>query len=329
MFFKGFAKKIFKLLTINRPDVSVIIPVYDVEKYIFECIDSVLDQTLKNVEIILVDDGSIDLCPQIIDDYGKKDNRIEVIHKKNGGLSSARNAGLKLARGKYIYYLDADDYIERNALESLVSVAETHNLDILLFNAIPFLDSRNKDDIFLKNKANNYQRYYQRTNKSSGIMPGADLFCEMRRKNEHRPSVWMQLTKRDHIIKNNLTFYDGILHEDNLYTMKSLMLAKRSMYIPQGLYHRRIRDNSIMTKKEGFANFYGYFITYIETTKFIKNSVFSENIKIEALNETEAYKRNFLRIWKLLTEDEKTNFLNNLTKEQEIVVKDFILVHET
>ena len=321
--------KTIKLLLKSNPVVSVIIPIYNVEKYIVECLDSVINQTLKDIEIILVDDGSIDLCPQIIDDYGKKDNRIKVIHKKNGGLSSARNAGLKLARGKYIYYLDADDYIERNALESLVSVAETHNLDILLFNAIPFLDSRNMDDLFLKNKANNYQRYYQRTNKSSGIMPGADLFCEMRRKNEHRPSVCVQLTKREHIIKNTLIFYDGILHEDNLYTMKSLLLAKRSMYIPRGLYHRRIRDNSIMTKKEGFANFYGYFITYIETTKFIKNRVFSKNIKKEALNETEAYKRNFLRIWKLLTEDEKAKFLNNLTKEQEIVVKNFILVHDT
>ena len=101
--------------------VSIIVPIYNVEKYLSKCIESILSQTYKNIEIILVDDGSPDNSPQICDEYAKKDDRIIVIHKANGGVSSARNAGIDIATGKYIGFVDPDDYIENNMYELMVN----------------------------------------------------------------------------------------------------------------------------------------------------------------------------------------------------------------
>ena len=95
-----------------NPLISVIVPIYNVEKYLARCVDSIVNQTYKNLEIILVDDGSPDRCPQMCDDYAEKDSRIKVVHKKNGGLSDARNAGMAVATGEYISFIDSDDWID-------------------------------------------------------------------------------------------------------------------------------------------------------------------------------------------------------------------------
>ena len=100
--------------------VSVIVPIYNVEKYLEKCIESIVNQTYKNLEIILVDDGSQDNCPAMCDEWTQKDSRIKVIHKKNGGLSSARNAGLEVSNGEYISFVDSDDWLDENTFEELL-----------------------------------------------------------------------------------------------------------------------------------------------------------------------------------------------------------------
>ena len=100
--------------------ISTIIPVYNVDNYLPKCVDSIINQTYQNLEIILVDDGSLDRCPDICDEYAKKDKRIKVIHKKNGGLSDARNAGLEIAKGEYISFIDSDDYINEHMYEDML-----------------------------------------------------------------------------------------------------------------------------------------------------------------------------------------------------------------
>lgn len=112
--------------------ISIIVPVYNVEKYIHRCIDSILSQTFTNFELILVDDGSPDLCGKICDEYEKKDKRIKVIHKKNGGLSDARNAGLEVAQGEFIGFVDSDDYIESDMYEKLLKACELNNSKIAM-----------------------------------------------------------------------------------------------------------------------------------------------------------------------------------------------------
>ena len=112
--------------------VSIIVPVYNVEKYIYECVDSLLNQTYRDIEIILVDDASPDACPSICDEYALKDTRIKVIHKENGGLSDARNAGLDIATGDYVLFVDSDDYLDLDFYERLYDNAKIYNADIAI-----------------------------------------------------------------------------------------------------------------------------------------------------------------------------------------------------
>ena len=127
--------------------ISIIVPVYRTEKYLDRCVESIVNQTYKNLEIILVDDGSPDDCPKMCDEWAKKDKRIKVIHKENGGVSSARNIGIKSAKGKYIGFVDSDDYIEKEMYESLIDVLNKNkNLDYIYC------------DIYDAEKINNHSR---------------------------------------------------------------------------------------------------------------------------------------------------------------------------
>lgn len=114
----------------EEPLISVIVPVYNVEKYLDKCVDSIVNQTYKNLEIILVDDGSPDNCPKMCDDWARKDKRIRVIHKKNGGLSDARNAGIDCANGKYLTFIDSDDYVDKDYIEYLYYLIKKNNSDM-------------------------------------------------------------------------------------------------------------------------------------------------------------------------------------------------------
>lgn len=295
------------------PKVSVILPIYNVENYLRKSVDSVINQTLKDIEIILVDDGSPDSCPQIIEEYAVNDHRIKTIHKKNGGLSSARNSGMQVATGKYVYFLDSDDYISEDTLEVLYNTSEENKLDLIVFNADSFLDEEFTEDTILQKKADGYQDYYKRNGNYDGVMKGKDLFSKMHAKGEHRSAVWLQLIRREFYLLNNLFSYEGIIHEDNLYTLKAFLLAERAMFTPRYFFHRRVRANSIMTTPEGYKNFYGYFITYCESIKFISNCNYSISINKEIINEINVYKRHVIRIWKKLTLEEKSKFLSGLT----------------
>ena len=127
---------------VKKELISIIIPVYNVQQYLSRCIDSVLRQTYPHFELILVNDGSPDESPQICDDYAKRDGRIKVIHKTNGGLSSARNAGLDIALGAYITFVDSDDWIHEQYLEKLFSMITSHNADIAVANFIMVYDDK-------------------------------------------------------------------------------------------------------------------------------------------------------------------------------------------
>ena len=119
-----------------EPLVSVVIPVYKTEKYVVKSVNSILAQSYKNTEIIIVDDGSPDSCPKICDDLQKNDNRIIVIHKENGGLSSARNAGLDVCTGEYISFIDSDDWLELNAYEELIQEVHRTNCPVVMFGSL-------------------------------------------------------------------------------------------------------------------------------------------------------------------------------------------------
>ena len=140
----------------SNPLISVVIPIYNVENYLNECVDSVINQTYKNIEIILVDDGSPDNCPKICDEYAKKDNRIKVIHKKNGGLSDARNCGINQSNGEFIAFVDSDDYIEKDYLSSMYKNLKDNDVKIA---ACGYVNLVNDKDVRIINYENIEKKY--------------------------------------------------------------------------------------------------------------------------------------------------------------------------
>lgn len=222
------------------PKVSILVPIYNVEKYLEQCIESIINQTLKDIEIILVDDGSPDNCPQMCDNYAKKDSRIKVVHKKNGGLSSARNAGIEVATGDYIGFVDSDDYIELDMYEKMYIIAKENNVDFVMSDYCR-VSSEGKvkatldidEGIYNKNKIK--KEVFPTLIMSDDINYGSLL------------SVCYCLYKRDLFIKNNLMFDDEIKYsEDNLFS--SIMGYKiNSFYYMKGkyFYNYRYNPNSI------------------------------------------------------------------------------------
>jgi glycosyltransferase involved in cell wall biosynthesis len=227
--------------------VSIVIPVYKVEKYLSECLDSVIVQTYSDLQIILIDDGSPDNCGAICDEYVAKDDRITVIHSENGGLSAARNRGLVLCEGKYVFFVDSDDFLEPNAVELLVQTAESNRLDVLLYDAISF-DETN-DDV-LESEINKYIR----KNNYSAVRTGAQMFLDMLGNDEYRSPVQYYFYNREFLTNHLLTFHEGILHEDEEFNFFALLKAKRVKHIPGVLYHHRFRADSIMGTKSTQRN---------------------------------------------------------------------------
>ena len=242
----------------KSPLVSIIIPVYNVEKYLHHCLDSVLSQTLTDMEILCVNDGSADSSPQILAEYQKKDRHIRILNQENAGLSAARNNGLSNAIGKYIYYLDSDDYLEPDALEKMVQRMEAEQLDFVLFNAVPFTREGTDADI------EDFRYRYTRTFAYPDLYTGGMLLSKLFEHNEYQPMAWSYMTSRELILRHKLHFLEGILHEDNLYTFQCYLNAERAGYLPDVLYHRRVAGGSIMTSAVTFENVRGYFLSYLE-----------------------------------------------------------------
>ncbi len=216
----------------STPKISIIIPIYNVEKYLSACLDSVLNQTFQNWEAICVNDGSLDQCGKILDKYAQNDNRFKVITQKNQGLSVARNNGIKQATGKYILFLDSDDFIYPQLLEICVSLAEKEKAQMVSFsftqNSEETLDSSPTYKLdTLKYLATDEPLYFQT------------------KRNKHKISVntWSKLYKKD-LIKD-LSFIPGIKMEDYPHTYAVLAKRPRTVILNVPLYHYTVNPKSI------------------------------------------------------------------------------------
>lgn len=241
--------------------ISVITPVYNVEKYLRECVDSVLLQTYKNYEIILVDDGSTDASGEICDEYAGVHPRVKVIHKANGGLSDARNTGLKNAKGEYVYFLDSDDYIVPDAFQKLVDISTKEQSDFVFFDAASFLDENRSYDI--------PQRYVRK--RKYETQKGADVLQDLLQVKDYHSAVPLCFIRKNLLENAKLEFVDGILYEDMIFTYKVHMLSSAVSHCYESLYHRRYRDDSIMTTKKNKKYFDSACTVYEDVLSFSRN----------------------------------------------------------
>lgn len=214
----------------NQPLISVIVPIYNVEKYLPRCINSIIHQSYTNLEIILVDDGSPDNCAAICDDYANRDSRIHVIHKKNGGLSDARNIGFEHSTGEYIAFIDSDDYVHPQMLEILYQLSLEEHSEIAVCNFQPFLKTAPENlteaiQIETLSGIDAAKRLYQRDHATQAVVVWNKLYCR-------------------HIIAKN-RFIVGKFNEDEYFSYKALIQASKVTFTSQKLYYYLIRSTGI------------------------------------------------------------------------------------
>lgn len=222
--------------------ISIIVPIYNVEKYLNKCIESIINQTYRNIEIILVDDGSPDKCPEICDSYAQKDGRIKVIHKKNEGLINARKSGLEIAQGEYIGFVDGDDWIEPKMYELFAKQIEKYSPDMVLSD---FYYDNGKE---LSNSEQLFDReYYNKEDLKKFIYPKM-LFSGTYYKFGVNPCCWSKIYKKE-LIKKNLPLVDGRIKmgEDAAFTYPCLIDAQSVATIKKPCYHYIFNPES-MTK---------------------------------------------------------------------------------
>ena len=236
--------------------ISIVIPVYKVEKYLEKCVESVINQTYKNLEILLVNDGSPDNCPKICDEYAQKDNRIKVIHKENGGLSDARNAGIDVATGKYITFIDSDDYISNDYVEYMYNLAQKHNAQIATCEF---------EIVYLEDELKNDSEYIE----DIEVLTPRDFFYNMLFAKRSDVTACAKLYEIE--LFKEIRYPKGVVYEDTATTYKLIEKCNKIATGNKKCYFYFTRPNSI-SKISGFnSNELDYIKNTNEMLDYLKN----------------------------------------------------------
>lgn len=213
----------------DQPLISVIVPIYKVEKYLDRCVESIVNQTYKNLEIILVDDGSPDKCPQMCEGWAEKDNRIKVVHKENGGLSDARNAGMPFATGEIVSFIDSDDWIELDMFEIMLNRMQSDKSDMVSCG-VKWVEEDG--------------RLIRDVTSEDEVLDTMIAMKELINDNKLKQHVWNKIYKYD-LIKD-IPFEKGKYHEDVFWSYQIIGRAKKVSIINKSFYNYVQRSNSIM-----------------------------------------------------------------------------------
>lgn len=278
--------------------ISIIVPIYNVEKYLEKCINSIINQTYRELEIILVDDGSTDGCPNICDEYKKKDERIKVIHKENGGLSDARNVGIENSTGRYICFIDSDDIISSKFVEILYGLCLEYNADIVECDYIKFNEEKEIQELRNSDKSveiiNNKEMMRRLYNVKTALR--TTIVCNKLYKSE---------------LFSEIKFPKGKLHEDEFTTYKIIYKSNITVVINQKLYFYRKNNESIMGKKFNEKR-YDALIAFNERKEFFK-----KNNDIEFYNKSDVRYQNKIINFYCLTR----KYIEDSEKKQKELIK--------
>ncbi len=290
------------------PKISVIIPVYNVEPYLRQCLDSVVNQTMRDIEIICVNDGSTDGSLAILEEYAAQDERITVISQENGGLNAARNAGLSRVTGEYIAIVDSDDWVELNICERVYGAAQKANAEVVMF-----LFNQIKDQQILKpdlcripwsEKCSDYDKLHA-------------LFT-------NPPNCWSRIWKKTLILDNKITFPENLIVGEELpFVTEAVLRANKMVLLPQALYNYRIRGGSIMGDRS-HPRYLQYSLAFNQTIEATRRIPISQDlihylyaVKVRTLYYTwpsiaNSLKKRYIRaIWNNITEEEYELLVNN------------------
>ncbi len=303
------------------PSVSVVVPVYNVEPYLRKCMDSLVHQTRTDIEIICVNDGSTDGSGAILKEYAEKDSRVKVVKQENAGQSTARNRGIRMARGEFLYFMDSDDYIDLNAMSVLYEHASKDSLDVLYFDGDAIFE-----DVGLETKHAYYASYYKRKKEYSSVVPGNMLYLQMKSNWDYKVSPCLQLIRRNYLVGVNLKFYEGVLQEDNLFSFLCIIQAARAKHIAQTYFHRRVRPGSTMTGKIGVRHFWGIYVACREMISYLIEHSQEPDVTKTAISDIMSLYRSLARIYSGLLSEEKLTVIRDMSTDStlNVVLSKFI-----
>ena len=284
---------------------SVIIPVYNVEKYLPQCLESVVNQTLQDIEIICVNDGSTDGSLKVLEDYAQKDSRIRIINQDNQGQGVARNNALKIAEGEYIAFVDSDDWLETDALEKLYEFAKTCNAEAVVFDFVEFDEKSEKEKFESFGEKIKKRYHYDLTEKEYFNWKDLKKHCLI----NLTDAAWHKIYSRDFLIKNDIKFGIERYNEDDIFSQSVLLKANKIHYLNKYLYFYRERIDSSVNR-----------IT-AERLKIFKSIEQSEKLisdlgldKVLALELSEYKIRELANAYIRLPEDFRDKFINETTQ---------------
>ena len=259
--------------------VSIVLPIYNVERYLTKCINSIVSQTYKNLEIILVDDGSPDNCPRICDDWAEKDPRIKVIHKVNQGLGMARNTGIEHATGKYIFFFDSDDYIDISLVEKCISAVKDSDGDLVWYSVS---DVNENGEVLSSAVSNKVKSYDDNKSVTEVLLP--ELMSHDYRLGEPANfafSAWSGMFSMDIIREHNLSFPSEreIISEDTYFLLQYFRYVNKAITLDEILYFHYINTSSLTTTyRADRQDKNNYFLDV--TTELLKKLEYKDEIKI-------------------------------------------------
>ena len=254
-----------------NPKVSVIVPIYNVEKYLERCLESLVNQSLQEIEILLIDDGSTDNSPLICDKYAKQDQRIKVVHKQNQGLGMARNTGLELASGEYVVFIDSDDFIEKNAYQEMYDMIKEENAEILITNYYEYV-------------TNTCEKKEMRTVREARIIEGEEikkLACQMvgfspfeKNEDDIGMSVWKNMYFRKFIEENQIKFYSEreYVSEDAIFQLMAIPKMKKVRLSTNCYYYYCQNDNQSLSTTFRESKFEEYKKLYLKEYELLKTN---------------------------------------------------------
>lgn len=300
---------------VESPQITVIVPLYNCEKYVAECLQSLQKQTFANFEVICVNDCSPDNSYAVAQQAVAGDDRFSFFSlDENRGPGGARNFALDRARGKYIVFLDSDDFFVPEALQKIFDRAETQQLDDMYFNAKSFYESaavhkRVKED-------------FSHRPSFEGVATGRELFTFFQQRGEFWPQGAMRMVRRGLLEDNGIRFKEGIIHEDALFTFRTLVVSQRSTFLNEPIYMRRVREGSIMGQRSrSIRNVQGHYVCLTEMKRWMLQHASELDQEFVAAMTRQMYD------WRMVTGrdwidsvslEERQRWLSSLTPEEQV-----------